>query len=149
MKNDFVKVEVIKAKNNNNGKLIKETVYERYKDKYQTSLHEYGKGPFCRFSISTRWNYKKGVYAFVIDNRPVYIGETVNLGSLINNGVGRISPSACYVKGQETFCRINSLILDGIINNKVITLVFYETDERSALKSKLINEYKPIWNKTK
>lgn len=149
MKKDFVKVELIKPKRNNDGELFEETVYERYKNKYQVSLHEYGSGPFCRFSISNRWNHKKGIYAFMVEDKPVYIGQTVNLGSLINNGIGRISPSACYIKGQSTNCRINSLILDEISNNKIVKLVFYETDETSLFKSNLINKYKPNWNKTK
>lgn len=149
MLNNFIEIGTIKPKTNSNGELLQETVYEKYKNKYQKSLHRYGMGPFCRFSISTKWDYKKGVYGFLIGNRLVYIGETINLGSLINNGIGRISPSACYVNGQSTNCRINSLILDEIINKNVITLVLFQTNESASFKSELINERKPIWNKTK
>lgn len=149
MQKDFVEIGLIKPKRKNNGDIFTETVYEKYKNKYKVSLNEYGSGPFCRFSISTRWNHKKGVYAFVIDSKPVYIGETVNLAGRINNGIGKISPSACYTKGQSTNCRINNLILDEILSGKIIKLVFFETDDSSSYKSNLINEYKPNWNKIK
>ena len=97
-------------------------------------------------SISKKWKNKSGVYAFVVDDRHRYIGSSVNLYRAINNDIGRISPSACYIGGQSTNCRINNSILNQVVEGKNIILLFYETVNTKTLKSKLIDKYNPDWN---
>jgi len=45
-----------------NGNIIEYFSQEFYKKKKSVELHEYGKGPFCRFKISICWAKKEGVY---------------------------------------------------------------------------------------
>jgi hypothetical protein len=63
-------------------------------------------------------------------------------------GYGNISPRNCYVGGQPTNCRINSLILEMYKRGSQIELLFYETRDRFNIERTLINELNPEWNRT-
>lgn len=64
-----------------------------------------------------------------------------------NMGYGHISPRNCYVGGQPTNCRINSLILETYKRGSHIELLFYETANRFNIESTLIKKLNPEWNK--
>lgn len=119
---------------------------EFYEKKDSLDLHKYGKGPFCRFKIPNSWSERQGVYAILIDDSIVYIGECEDLLDRYNSGYGNISPRNCYVGGQSTNCKINANILYEIKNGKAIRLFFYETYDRYAVEDNLIDKLHPAWN---
>lgn len=147
MQKRFEKVCLIHPYLDLNGEVFQERVYNKYDNNNDLDLHAYGKGPYCRFSISKKWNGKSGVYIFTLNEKPVYIGQTINFGKRINHGYGKIYPRNCFVKGQSTNCRINSLILQSTLNSEELLLFFYETKKHLQIELELIQKYKPNWNK--
>ncbi|EGD46137.1 hypothetical protein Cpap_0431 [Ruminiclostridium papyrosolvens DSM 2782] len=117
-----------------------------YEKKDSVKLHKYGNGPFCKFKIPDCWLGRQGVYAILIDDNMVYIGECEDLLVRYNSGYGNISPRNCYIGGQSTNCKINSNILQEIKNGKVIKLFFYETSEMFAVEDDIISRLHPAWN---
>lgn len=119
----------------------------RYNNKKNYSLHKFGKGPFCKFTIDGKYSGKIGVYLIVLDDAVCYVGECIDLKKRFNAGYGNISPRNCFVNGQSTNCRINSLILESFKNNKSISLYFLKTDNRSGIERELIKKLRPAWNR--
>jgi len=111
-------------------------------------LSQYGKGPFCRFSLPLGYSGKPGIYFIFEDESLHYIGECMNLETRFNMGYGLIELRNCLHNGQQTNCRINHLILEGIRNQHRYFLYFYETPVRKVLESRLIMKYHPPWNRT-
>jgi len=111
-------------------------------------LNAYGDGPFCRFSIPPGWTGKTGVYIYLIDDKPMYIGECENLKSRFNSGYGNISPRNCFEGGQPTNCRINNLVLKTYQYGQKIQIVFHETADRMRVEDELITELKSPWNRS-
>ena len=146
MEKNFIEIFSLKFQKDDLGEIFEEDVYDRFVNNENIKLHGYGQGPFCRFSIDEHWKDKSGVFAFVVEGKPLYIGSTVNLHRIINSDIGRISPSSCYIGGQSTNCRINHSILNQIKKGKNVTLSFYEAFNTKDLKAELINKYKPVWN---
>jgi hypothetical protein len=136
----------IEPKTNPDGSVCKFMPQERYANERQLSLNRYGKGPFCKFKIPVNWNYS-GVYALIVDEAVRYIGECVNLSSRYNMGYGNISPRNCFVGGQETNCRINSLIFSEARQQNRITLWFYRTTDYKTVESRLRAELQLDWNR--
>jgi len=120
-----------------------------YKNKSNIHLHEYGKGPFCRFKVPDICNKNSGVYVILVDGVSKYVGECESLRRRFNIGYGNISPRNCYKGGQQTNCRINTLILETYKNKSRIELLFYETEDRVDIERTLINKLNPEWNMTK
>jgi len=120
----------------------------KYKNNKGLSLHKYGKGPFCRFSIPTRWRGKEGVYLLVVNGEVKYVGECEDLAKRFNVGYGNISPRNCFEGGQQTNCRINHEIFILLKKNASIDLFFFETSNRFRVESKLISLFSPEWNKS-
>jgi hypothetical protein len=53
-----------------------------------------------------------GVYAFLVDGVPVYVGRTADFSNRLSAvNYGLISPKNCYVTGQSTNGKINSRVL--------------------------------------
>ena len=46
----------------------------RYNNKKNYSLHKFGKGPFCKFTIDGKHSGKIGVYLIVLDGDVCYVG---------------------------------------------------------------------------
>ena len=82
-----------------------------YANASAATLHKYGHGPFCKFK-TVRDLYCAGIYALIVDEEVLYIGQTQNLSERLNGGYGNISPRNCFIGGQQTNCRINNLIYD-------------------------------------
>lgn len=120
----------------------------RYRNEQNLSLHKYGRGPFCRFSLPMIWQGKMGVYIIIVDGEVKYAGECEDLANRFNMGYGNISPRNCFEGGQQTNCRINHKILELSKKNSLIEVFFHETLNRLEVESTLISRYSPEWNRT-
>lgn len=136
----------IEPERNDNGAVRTFSPHYRYKDADLLALNKYGTGPFCKFKV-LRGIAKSGVYAFVVDERVQYIGECENLSNRFNMGYGNISPRNCFTGGQETNCRINSLVFASVAEGLEITLWFHETDNYKEVERVLRKQEKLAWNR--
>ncbi|TDT44549.1 hypothetical protein DES49_0660 [Halospina denitrificans] len=133
---DFKYICEIEPERNDDGTVRMLAPQDRYENTGYLTLNRYGAGPFCKFKIP--WNISKcGVYALVVDEQIHYVGETENLSNRFNMGYGNISPRNCFAGGQETNCRINSLIFDKLSEGCRVTLWFHTTDEYKKVESAL------------
>jgi len=144
----FVRVSNIQPERDDIGRLKNFTPHSRYSNLAALPLHEYGAGPFCRFSISSEWKRKEGVYILLVNDLVKYVGECVDLAGRINTGYGNISPRNCFKGGQPTNCRINNFVLESVKLGYRITLIFHETNERLNVEANLLRELRPEWNAT-
>ncbi len=147
----FLHVGRIRPERDRRGAAIDEMPQSRYRNERDLPLHKYGRGPFGRIRIPKGW-WGSGVYVLTNgDGRALYVGECQNLQSRWNDGFGRISPKNCYQGGQETNCRINSLIHQGTTTEENFVLWFYPVNggkrAREAVESELIAALKPPWNR--
>ena len=137
----------IKPLTNEHGQIIEYYPYNEYKNAANKKLNKYGKGPFCKFRISSTLN-RAGVYIIKVNEDIKYVGECEDLSNRYNSGYGQISPRNCFVGGQSTNCKINSYILEEVKDGSKVYLFFYETDERFKIERELIKKYEPEWNST-
>lgn len=117
----------------------------RYKNTAILPLNRYGAGPFCKFKIPPRLRLP-GVYLLMVANYVRYVGECVNLSSRFNAGYGNISPRNCFKGGQETNCRLNTLIFRTVLDGQVVSLSFHVTKNHKAIESILRSALRPVWN---
>ena len=117
-----------------------------YDNSAQLPLNRYGKGAFCKFKIPRNIEIA-GVYALCANGDVRYIGECVGLSSRYNMGYGNISPRNCFVGGQETNCRINSLVLQEIKGREDVSLWFYATEEYKTIERELRESLSLRWNR--
>lgn len=121
----------------------------RYYKKSSTQLNKYGDGPFCRFPLnSNRFLGICGVYALFDSQDLLYVGRTQNFAQRFNQGYGIISPKNCYIGGQSTNCKINSMILRKYVCGEHIYLYFHQTSQYTSIESKLIQALAPPYNGT-
>lgn len=119
----------------------------RYGKSDEYSVHQYGWGPFCKFSVDTSdYVGSEGVYIFTAGYEIKYVGETVDLHNRIQSGYGNISPKNCFEGGQQTNCRINHLIFETVRNGDRVSLWVEETRERNQRETELVEQYNPPWN---
>jgi len=131
------------------GNAIEFLPQSQYENKKNLVLNKYGKGPFCKFTINSKYSRKIGVYVILVNNDIQYVGECADFFKRFGMGYGNISPRNCFEGGQPTNCRINSDILSVFKLKKNIQLYFLETDDRFRIEHQLIINLKPPWNKTK
>ena len=115
-------------------------------------LHNYGEGPFCRVRIAQEGRWRRGgVYVLTYGDAVGYVGESQSLAT-VWNFVGRITPSAVrYKGGQQTHCRINTLILNEAKQATDLSLWFHAVEDdtyRGTLKAQLVAALNPPWNRT-
>ncbi len=118
----------------------------RYRNSGGIRLNKYGQGPFCRFRIPSH-RHQAGVYAIIVDSVVSYIGECENLSNRYNMGYGNISPRNCFVGGQETNCRVNTLIYRASTEGRQITLWFLKTEAFKSVEQELRALLMPEWNR--
>ena len=120
---------------------------QHYPKKDSKALNKYGNGTFCRFSIKNpAYDRVRGVYALLDEDGLLYIGQTVNLRQRYNDGYGDIQPVNCYVGGQSTNCKINSMVLQKYSSGHHVYLFFYETAEYDRIEHELIEAMNPPYN---
>ncbi|MEC5325467.1 GIY-YIG nuclease family protein [Aurantimonas sp. A3-2-R12] len=119
---------------------------DRYAKKDAYPLNRYGAGPFCKFRIPGKLN-ASGVYVFVIGDAVHYIGECTDLSRRLNMGYGNISPKNCYKGGQETNCRVNTLVCQAAMAGQAIDLWFLETADYKIIESTLRAANRTAWNR--
>jgi hypothetical protein len=108
----------------------------RYKNERKLALNKYGAGSFCKFTIGNCFQ-RSGVYVLVVDDQIRYVGECANLSARFNVGYGNISPKNCFKGGQETNCRLNSLIYATAETGKRVALWFFETPDYKRIEATL------------
>jgi hypothetical protein len=115
-------------------------------------LHQYGSGPFCKFSIPSKYS-DAGVYVLTVASSVGkkgtirYIGECRNLAKRYNAGYGNISPRNCFVGGQRTNCRINNFVYEVLAVGQFVDLWFLQTEDYKAVEAELISGLQPSWNR--
>lgn len=111
-------------------------------------LNPNGNKKFCRFSlIESNLIDRRGIYFYQLSNEIAYIGRCRDsFRNRFNNGYGRISPKNCYIDGQSTNCKINSLVNQHSGAIKVFVLPMNDEYQIVSLEKELIQKYKPEWN---
>jgi len=121
---------------------------ENRDNNYLEFLNENGDKAFCQFSIETHLK-DKGLYCFAVNDSVKYVGRcTDSFKKRINQGYGRISPKNCFIDGQSTNCRINSLInLESNVKFGVYVMNDSTKEEIGELEKMMINSNTNfIWN---
>ena len=134
----FEQVGIIEPQRSRDGRIIEEMPQSRYRNGDRLSLNNYGHGPLCRFRVA-RGRRESGVYIIASGEAALYVGECQNLENRYgSNGYGGISPRNCFRGGQETNCRINTLILKATIRGAELDFWFHpvagEKAERVEIK---------------
>ena len=147
----FEHVGTIEPLRGHDGCVIEELPQSRYRNRNGLPLNNYGHGPFCRFRTARGFR-ESGVYIIASDKTALYVGECKNLENRYgSNGYGSISPRNCFKGGQETNCRINTLILNATKGGDELTLWFHPIDggkaERVEIETELIAVLMPVWNR--
>lgn len=109
-------------------------------------IHKYGRGPFCKFKIPGYFR-SAGVYAIATPEKIKYVGRCVNLAARYNSGYGQISPRNCFSGGQETNCRVNSLVLAEANMGQDLALWFHQTESPDVIEVELLGSIAPEWNR--
>jgi hypothetical protein len=128
------------------GSIITVMPQSRYANVRSLALHNYGGGPFCKFTIPSGYR-KSGVYLLIAGTTILYIGECANLTARFNAGYGNISPKNCFKGGQETNCRLNNLIYESAMSGQRLSLVFHETEHYKTVEVSLRARLKASWNR--
>ena len=143
---EFEHVSEIEPLRNPDGSVQEFMPQSRYANRSAIKLNKYGQGPFCKFKIPNRFNHS-GVYAVIASTKVMYIGETINLSTRYNMGYGNISPRNCFLKGQETNCRLNNLICHAAKRGEHLSLWILKTDNYKVIEANLRASLKPEWNR--
>lgn len=99
--------------------------------------------PFCRLRLPALPK-AAGVYAIVVADVVVYVGQTVKGLDARINGYRKIGPSACKAAGgQTTNCRINHRILEAHQEGHTAHLWFKEFID---LERAILDRLDPSWN---
>lgn len=102
-----------------------------------------------KYTDSSEFEDKKGVFVFTVDDTVVYVGMTNDsLKKVMIGTYGNIIPRKLHKDGQLTACRLSAFLNKN--HNKKIELWFIECDDKEKIKqikNELIDEYKPEINK--
>src|SRR5438552_3937886 len=69
-----------------------------------------------------------------------------NVGKRINQGYGRIHPKNCYLDGQSTNCRLNTLIAKHRDVVRFYVCILDDVSEIKLLESEILKSLSPEWN---
>ena len=147
----FEDIGRIDADRNADGSIKLIAPQDRYANAKGLPLNNYGSGPFCKFRMA-KGLHSSGVYALCSHNSVRYIGQTTNMNRRWYN-YGQISPKKCFIGGQETVCRLNTLIFKSLDKGEVLSLWFHSVENNkaslNAVEHALIDSLQPIWNKAR
>ncbi len=135
-KYDFEYIETIEPIRENSVIAVFEP-QSKYKNVKKLSIHEFGRGNFCKFKLQNAKDVS-GVYAWIINNEVIYIGEAVNFRKRFNMGYGIISPRNCFEGGQKTNCKMNNVVYKTYKNGQQIEIYFFETKDYKAVEKELL-----------
>lgn len=127
-----------------NGRIKEYAPQKAYVNRSNLPLGANGTGTFCRFSIHAP--AVSGVYLWVVDDKVIYIGETVNLVQRFNSGYGYISPRNCYAHGQSTNCKMNKVVMEYYKSGKMIDLYFLQTEDYKQIELDLLHRIHTKYN---
>jgi hypothetical protein len=99
--------------------------------------------------ILAKWFCKENPENLELNNKIVYIGRVKGINTFntrINQGYANIFPKNCYIDGQSTNCRINSLINTHAESIKLFILPLDNDREIIKFEKILIDLLKPEWN---
>jgi len=118
---------------------------------YKEFLNKYGDLEYSTFYLANQDQHNlKGVYFYYLNDELKYIGRCRdNMKKRVNNGYGKISPKKCFIDGQSTNCKVNSLITKNRDNIVLKMFVMDDVKEIEELESRLILECEPVWNSRK
>ena len=109
-------------------------------------LHPFGGEDFCSFRMPANEHAdQKGVILVLVKGKVAYIGTChTSFGTFINDELGRIIPDMCYRDGNETACRVNSIICAH--RDSAGFFIHAMTDDRviDALAADLTARYPPV-----
>lgn len=77
---------------------------------YLSYLNGYGDKRYCDFQLVSTMSNSKGLYCYIVDQKIQYIGRSKKTFGERIKEYGKITPYNCLVDGQNTNCKINSLI---------------------------------------
>jgi len=115
---------------------------------YKVFLNPYGDEVYCSFKIADPSVVQsRGVYIYAVEDRIRYVGRCLdNFGKRINQGYGRIHPKNCYLDGQSTNCRLNSLIAKHRDVVRFYVCILDDVSEIKLLESEILKSLSPEWN---
>lgn len=130
------------------GKVLLHQPHQRFANPRDLPLNAYGEGPFVRLVVPPLPD-APGVYALSEEQGGVlYIGRARD--SLRRRwgrqGYSVIDPRNCFVGGQSTNCRLNSLIAARLGNGDVLQLWKHEIEDPVMLEQELVANIGPPWN---
>lgn len=143
---DFAHIGAIDPLRNRDGFVQQFMPQDRYANARKLPLNKCGDGPFCKFSITPRFQIS-GVYLLMDDSEIMYVGECENLSARFNAGYGNISPRNCFKGGQETNCRLNNLVYSSAVAGKRISLWFFATQDHKIMEAAMRSGLRLAWNR--
>lgn len=144
---EFEFVDSVTVERNKVGKIDLKMPQQRYNKSDETSIHQYGWGPFCKFHVDTsKYRETAGVYIFTANHQIMYVGEAGDIHNRIQAGYSNISPRNCFEGGQQTNCRINNAIFEVIRDRGQVALWAKEAVDRKQCEAELIGVCDPRWN---
>ena len=91
---------------------VAEELRKKNDPRYKVLLNRYGDRDFCSFALEdSLLAGRKGILLGFVQGRLFYITAChTTFGDLVTTTFGNITPDKCYCNGDETACRINSLV---------------------------------------
>lgn len=142
---DFRFLQIIEVKRDQHGQPVTYDPGSRYINTAGLRRHQYGNGPFCRFSIDQPPGLH-GAYALCQGDDVMYVGIANDLARRYNQGYGTIQPRNCFERGQSTNCRVNQLVLQEAEAGRSLVLWFAGAAQPRPLEEELIRRLQPPWN---
>lgn len=87
---------------------------------------------------------KSGIYLWVVDGDPIYIGQALDLYTRFNSNYLQISPKNLAEDGQATNLKMNYFLLLCILSSITVDIYFYEVTGFDKSNEEEKNELKHI-----
>ncbi len=118
---------------------------------YREFLNPHGDLTYSRFSIvDPEWPGEKGLYIYELAGQVMYVGRCLDtFAKRINQGYGRIHPKNCFLDGQSTNCRLNSLVTKHRRGIRLYLCRMEATSDIASSEQTMITAYDPPWNRQK
>ena len=94
---------------------------------YLAYLNGFGDKRYCEFNLNSILSNSKGLYCYIVDERIQYIGRSKKTFGERIKEYGKITPYNCLIDGQNTNCKINSIIN----NHSNVKIGLFEMNDRT------------------